>query len=263
VYADVLAGAPAAVSYRGAFSGPTDAWADGWSAVSSLGYLKPAETVSAPVITGQPEAVVSVFPGDAVTLAVSATGDAPLAYQWSKDGVAIAGANASMIELSAVEPTDAGSYTVTVSNAGGSVTSEASVVTVNFVLFEDWATSNGLSGADADLAADPDGDGIVNLFEYAFGGNPNGDSSGRLPAATEVDDAGTMYPALTYVRNKTAVGGFIDVAAATDLEFATPITLVVASVVDLGDGTERITVRTESPVGNDQAVFWATSVVIP
>lgn len=37
-----LAGAPVPVTYRGAFSGPADNWADGWTALSSLGFLKPA-----------------------------------------------------------------------------------------------------------------------------------------------------------------------------------------------------------------------------
>lgn len=39
----VLAGAPVATSYRGAFSGPTDNWADGWSFLSTSGYLKRAQ----------------------------------------------------------------------------------------------------------------------------------------------------------------------------------------------------------------------------
>jgi hypothetical protein len=47
VYDNVLPGAPMPVAYRGAFSGPSDNWADGWSTLSSLGYLKPA--TAAPV----------------------------------------------------------------------------------------------------------------------------------------------------------------------------------------------------------------------
>ena len=35
---NVLAGAPVTVAYRGAF-GPNDTWADGWSGLSSLGFL--------------------------------------------------------------------------------------------------------------------------------------------------------------------------------------------------------------------------------
>ncbi|HKS38467.1 MAG TPA: hypothetical protein VJW76_14835, partial [Verrucomicrobiae bacterium] len=42
--AHALPGAPVPVTYRGAFSGPTDNWADGWTALSSAGYLKPAST---------------------------------------------------------------------------------------------------------------------------------------------------------------------------------------------------------------------------
>ena len=96
VYADVLSGAPVAVAYRGAFSGPTDGWADGWTALSSLGYLKPAQTVEPPVIVTQPESTVTVFPGDVATLSVTATGEAPLSYQWAKDGVAMVGATSSI-----------------------------------------------------------------------------------------------------------------------------------------------------------------------
>lgn len=48
VFNNVLAGAPMAVNYRGAFSGPSDNWADGWTAVSQYGYLKPAAVSATP-----------------------------------------------------------------------------------------------------------------------------------------------------------------------------------------------------------------------
>jgi len=48
----VLAGAPVATSYRGAFSGATDNWADGWSFLSTGGYLA-AAPAAPPVITIQ------------------------------------------------------------------------------------------------------------------------------------------------------------------------------------------------------------------
>jgi hypothetical protein len=35
-----------------------------------------------------------------------------------------------------------------------------------------YAMSHGLSGADTDPTADPDGDGVTNLGEWAFGGDP-------------------------------------------------------------------------------------------
>jgi len=62
-----------------------------------------------------------------------------------------------------------GTDTVKVSYDAGSnwTTIEASSASYN-----QWATGYGLSGADAEKAADPDADGFDNLHEYALGGNP-------------------------------------------------------------------------------------------
>jgi len=72
----------------------------------------------------------TVLAGTSVTFSVTASGTTPLLYQWLKDGVALAGANASTLVLNAAQPADAGRYAVTVSNTGGSVTSAAAVLTV-------------------------------------------------------------------------------------------------------------------------------------
>lgn len=44
---------------------------------------------------------------------------------------------------------------------------------------ETWITGFGLTGSRAELGADPDGDGEVNLVEYALGGNPT-NATGKL-----------------------------------------------------------------------------------
>jgi autotransporter-associated beta strand protein len=43
--------------------------------------------------------------------------------------------------------------------------------------FDQWALDNGLTGNDALPTADPDHDGIPNLDEFAFGGNPSSGTS--------------------------------------------------------------------------------------
>ncbi len=82
---------------------------------------------TAPVIT-QPPANQSLALGSTLKLSVTATGSAPLLYQWTKDGASIAGATNSSFQISSVQTTDAGSYVVTVSNAAGSAASPAALV---------------------------------------------------------------------------------------------------------------------------------------
>lgn len=47
-------------------------------------------------------------------------------------------------------------------------------------LYQVWAASHGLSGADASYLADTDGDGLNQLGEYGGGGDPNDAASGYL-----------------------------------------------------------------------------------
>jgi hypothetical protein len=66
-----------------------------------------------------------------VSFTVTATGAAPLAYQWHKNGAVIAGATGSTLALNNVQAADAASYAVVVSNNAGSVTSAPATLTVN------------------------------------------------------------------------------------------------------------------------------------
>ena len=72
----------------------------------------------------------SVLVGSPLTLSVVATGQGPLAYQWSKDGVAVAGATAALYTVTAAATANAGSYTVKVTGPQGTITTDPVVVTV-------------------------------------------------------------------------------------------------------------------------------------
>ena len=85
--------------------------------------------VTAPAITAQPKSQ-TVNEGSSVTFSVTATGTAPLSYQWKKNGTAISGATKSSYTISSAKSSDEGSYTVTVSNSAGNVTSSAATLTV-------------------------------------------------------------------------------------------------------------------------------------
>ncbi len=90
------------------------------------------EVLARPVIAVQPKAVV-VAVGQPATLTVSATGAQPLVYQWRKGTTLIAENNSPSLVLPEPKLTDSGTYTVTVSNAVGSVVSYNTTLSVREV----------------------------------------------------------------------------------------------------------------------------------
>jgi hypothetical protein len=84
----------------------------------------------APSISAQPQNQTSVV-GGAVTFSVSASGTPTPTFQWRKDGANIAGATGNSLALTNVQATDAGIYTVVITNSAGTVTSSPVTLTVN------------------------------------------------------------------------------------------------------------------------------------
>jgi hypothetical protein len=98
------------------------------SSVASL-VLTPASAAIAPTITTQP-ASQSLALGSSASFTVVATGTVPLTYQWLKNGALIPGATAATLTLANLTAADAASYTATVTNSAGTVTSAAANLAV-------------------------------------------------------------------------------------------------------------------------------------
>ncbi|MBS1826302.1 MAG: Ig-like domain-containing protein [Acidobacteria bacterium] len=81
-----------------------------------------------PAITVQPRDTTATV-GLPVSLSVTASG-AGLTYQWFRNGAVVEGAAAAVLQLAGARVADAGVYTVLVSNANGSVSSNAARLTV-------------------------------------------------------------------------------------------------------------------------------------
>ena len=89
----------------------------------------PTVAIAPPMITAQPSNQ-SVPMGLAATFSVTASGTS-VQYQWYRDGAAIAGANSSSLTTPTTISADSGaSYSVFVSNSGGSVESSKASLTV-------------------------------------------------------------------------------------------------------------------------------------
>jgi len=76
---------------------------------------------------------VSAVAGQAVQFTVEASGSPPLSFQWHRDGAPVVGATSSTLPLASVRAADAAKnpgYTVTVSNAAGTVTGGPAALTL-------------------------------------------------------------------------------------------------------------------------------------
>jgi uncharacterized protein YdaL len=83
----------------------------------------------APVITAQPQSLARAT-GTTASFSVTASGTAPLRYQWRFNGVNILNATNATYTIGNVRQANAGNYTVVVSNVAGSVTSATAVLSV-------------------------------------------------------------------------------------------------------------------------------------
>lgn len=85
--------------------------------------------ITSPAITTQP-ANLSVLLGQTAAFGVAATGLPPLSYQWRFNGADIPDATANAYSRANVQVADDGSFTVVITNASGSVTSQPAVLKV-------------------------------------------------------------------------------------------------------------------------------------
>jgi hypothetical protein len=103
------------------------------SQTSTMATLTVSAAAVAPTITTQPSNQ-TVTVGQTATFSVTATGTAPLSYQWQKNGVSVSGATTASYTTPATVSGDNGAtFDVIVSNTAGSQTSAMATLTVNAV----------------------------------------------------------------------------------------------------------------------------------
>src|SRR6266542_2440661 len=82
-----------------------------------------------PVITTQPQNQTNVV-GSVVTLSVEATGTSSLFYQWRRQSSNVAGQTNTALVISSLQNSNAGNYTVVITNAQGAITSAIAYVRI-------------------------------------------------------------------------------------------------------------------------------------
>ena len=133
------------------FNGKLDEVAIFTSALSASNILAVYNASQVPPSIFQPPQPLTVYSGNPGSFTVSALGNAPLSYQWTKGGTAIPGATATNYVLSSPISGDAGNYAVIITNLFGSITSSVVTLTVNdsrpFITVQPPTNVLGLVGA--------------------------------------------------------------------------------------------------------------------
>jgi endonuclease/exonuclease/phosphatase family metal-dependent hydrolase len=159
-------------------------------------------TTNAPSITSQPQSQ-TVSPGSNVTFTVTAGGTAPLAYQWFFNNTNIAGATTNFYIVTNAQLTNAGNYSVTITNLAGSITSSNAVliVTNTAPFISTQPQSQGvLAGQTATFTLTAGGTSPLN-YQWRLGGtNLSGATTNPFViASAQAADAGNYSVVITNI----------------------------------------------------------------
>lgn len=156
--------------------------------------------VPLPDIIGQPKDV-SVYTSLSTIFEVNALGP-HLTYQWMKDGKVLPGATLSSLSLNNVQPSDAGKYTVTVTNSAGTVTSDAAQLVVTPPplpkIIDDPKSTIVLQGSPLGLSVNAQSPVALTYQWYKDGvAIPNATSSIFYVSSAAASNAGTYTVTVT------------------------------------------------------------------
>ncbi len=153
-----------------------------------------------PQITGQPRGQ-TVLAGGQVSLSVSASGTAPLLYQWRLNGTDLVGETRTTLILNNLQPSQSGAYVVQVSNGAGSVLSDPALVGVLVppAITQPPQSRTDNAGGPTFLAVIASGTDPLNYQWYSNAGNqiPGATNSTLLFPNAQKSQSGSFYVVIT------------------------------------------------------------------
>ncbi len=224
-----------------------------------------------PMITSQP-INQTVTAGSGAMFTVSATGTAPLSYQWRSNNSNIGGQTNSSLSLTNVQPGQSGNmYSVIVSNAFGSVTSSNALLTVTPAISALQVVSVSAGGGVAVVPINLIANGRENAMGFSINFDPSllsftgvtlgsGDANGILLSNTIQIASGKLGLGVALPANTTFAAGTQQVVK---ISFATkPVANLTVTPISFGD---QPTVRqvSDAHAVAMQATYTGGTVTIP
>jgi sugar lactone lactonase YvrE len=207
-----------------------------------------------PFFTVQPTSL-TVGIGSNATFAAGTAGAEPISFQWNFNGAAIAGATAPTYTVTNVQQSNAGNYTLTISNADGAATSSVATLSIGTVLTAPVITtqpaSGALAGGSYTLSVTVTG-GSSYTYQWLLGGVAIAGATGSSYTATApgnytvsiTDATGTTLSSVAVVGNQ---GRLINISSRAIVQTGSGIT-IAGFVIDGAPGaTKQVLIRGIGP----------------
>ncbi|MDP3208442.1 MAG: immunoglobulin domain-containing protein, partial [Rhodoglobus sp.] len=224
----------------------------------------------------QPLSAQTVFATADATFRVGVTGMPRLTFVWKRnnvalsDGVRIAGATTDKLSVLATDATDAGSYTVTVSDRSGSISSAAAALTVSTapipandtfaaaqVISGATGTVNGTNVAATREAGEPSHtyyqgpDLVLSTVWYSLTVPQTG--------AITFNTTGSNFPTVLVVYEGSSVGALSGLASGHTYVFSEGNSNATASVIARAGSVFRVMVGSQTPSRGLIQLAWQTT----
>ncbi len=178
-------------------------------------------------------------------------GTTPLSYQWQQNNAAVPGATASTYSIASIQDSDAGSYTVVVTNVAGVVTSSVAVLTITHppVIVHQPANLTVNVGQQAIFAVSANGTTPFS-YQWFFGSNaiPNATNFEYVIVSAAISNAGAYSVFIT-----NADGSLLSSNAILTVIAAPTITNQPVSLTNNAGTTAAFTVGLG---GSPATLFW-------
>lgn len=199
-------------------------------------------TVIPPSITSQPTGQV-LAQGGVLNVSVVAGGSSPLSYQWMHGSGIITGATAASFSKTNVQSSDAGEYTVVITNSAGAITSAVAIVSVEIPPSITTPPQNltAAVGSAATFSVAATGTSPLS-YQWQFGGTNivGATTSTFVKNGVQMGDAGTYSVVVTNLAGSTSSSAQLQVLTGVTISFVSRIGSTNVISVQSGTGLNYV-----------------------